>query len=91
LWRVYAITAVFAAVAAAATVATGGNYMFLRRKPVGGSLLDLMGPWPVYIVVGAAFGLTMFIALAVLARWTARRAPPATIRRVVTPRSSRSD
>jgi hypothetical integral membrane protein (TIGR02206 family) len=74
LWRVYAMTATVAAVAAAATVATGGNYMFLRRRPVGGSLLDLMGPWPVYIVVGAAFGLTMFIALAALARWTARRA-----------------
>ena len=67
-WRAYAVTAAFAAVAATATVLTGGNYMFLRRKPVDGSLLDLMGPWPVYIAAGAAVGLLMFLALAALAR-----------------------
>jgi hypothetical integral membrane protein (TIGR02206 family) len=66
--RVYAITAGFAAVAAVATIATGGNYMFLRRKPVRGSLLDVMGPWPVYIAVGAALALVLFLALAALAR-----------------------
>jgi hypothetical integral membrane protein (TIGR02206 family) len=75
VWRVYAITAGFAAVAAVGTLLTGGNYMFLRRKPVQGSLLDFMGPWPVYIVVAAAFGLAMFAALAALARVAAGRAP----------------
>ena len=74
--RVYAITAAFTAIAAAGTIATGGNYMFLRRKPVHGSLLDLMGPWPVYIVTGAALGLAMFVALDVLAR---RISPPQTL------------
>jgi hypothetical integral membrane protein (TIGR02206 family) len=73
-WRAYAITAAFAAVAALATVVTGGNYMFLRHKPVRGSLLDLMGPWPVYIAAGAALGLVMFLALAWLAP-TARPRP----------------
>jgi hypothetical integral membrane protein (TIGR02206 family) len=68
VWRVYAITAGFAALAAAGTLLTGGNYMFLRRKPVNGSLLDLMGPWPVYILVAAVFGLGVFMALAALAR-----------------------
>jgi len=68
VWRAYALTAAFAAIAATATVVTGGNYMFLRRKPVRGSLLDLMGPWPVYILVGAIVGLLMFLALDALAR-----------------------
>ena len=65
--RVYAITAGFAALAAAGTLATGGNYMYLRRKPSDGSLLDVMGPWPVYIVVAAWFGLAVFAVLAALA------------------------
>jgi hypothetical integral membrane protein (TIGR02206 family) len=68
--RVYAITAAFTALAAAGTLATGGNYMFLRRKPDDGSLLDLMGPWPLYIVMAAAFGLAVFAALAAIARAT---------------------
>ena len=66
--RVYAITAAFAIVAGIATVLTGGNYMFLRHKPAHGSLLDVMGPWPWYIVTGAALGLAMFVALDALAR-----------------------
>ena len=66
--RVYALTAAFAACAAVATLASGGNYMFLRRKPVHGSLLDVMGPWPLYILAGAVLGLLLFAALAALAR-----------------------
>jgi hypothetical integral membrane protein (TIGR02206 family) len=66
--RAYAVTAAFAVVAALATLVTGGNYMFLRRKPARGSLLDVLGPWPVYILAGAALGLLLFVALAALAR-----------------------
>ncbi len=66
--RAYAITAGFAVAAAVATVATGGNYLFLRRKPAGGSLLDVMGPWPVYIAAAAVLGLVLFLLLEALAR-----------------------
>ena len=58
----------FAGLAAVATVASGGNYMFLRRKPVHGSLLDVMGPWPWYILAAAALGLAIFLLLDALAR-----------------------
>jgi hypothetical integral membrane protein (TIGR02206 family) len=67
LWRVYGLTAAFTVLAAIGTVATGGNYMFLRRKPARGSLLDVLGPWPWYIATGAALGLVMFLALDALA------------------------
>ncbi|MDQ3648210.1 MAG: TIGR02206 family membrane protein [Actinomycetota bacterium] len=61
--RAFAATAAVAAMAAIANLATGGNYMFLREKPASGSLLDLIGPWPVYIPVAAILALAMFAAL----------------------------
>jgi hypothetical integral membrane protein (TIGR02206 family) len=36
------------------------NYMFLREKPGGGSAMDFMGPWPVYLVVLDAVALVLF-------------------------------
>jgi hypothetical integral membrane protein (TIGR02206 family) len=72
--RTYALTLGVAVAAAVGTVVTGGNYMYLRRKPAHDSLLDLMGPWPVYILVGAALALALFLALAALARGLAPRA-----------------
>jgi hypothetical integral membrane protein (TIGR02206 family) len=74
VWRVFGITAAFAACAAIGTLITGGNYMFLRRKPVHGSLLDVMGPWPLYILVAAGFGLVLLYALAWLANTSASAA-----------------
>jgi uncharacterized membrane protein YwaF len=66
--RAFAVTAAFAAAAAIATLATGGNYLFLRRKPAGGSLLDVLGPWPLYIASAAALGMALFLALEAAAR-----------------------
>jgi hypothetical integral membrane protein (TIGR02206 family) len=61
--RVFLATAAFAAVAGLADLLTGGNYMFLREKPEAASLLDLMGPWPWYILTGALLAIAMFAAL----------------------------
>jgi hypothetical integral membrane protein (TIGR02206 family) len=74
-WRVFGVTVAVVAAAGVGTLLTGGNYMFLRRKPAHVSLLDLMGPWPVYILVAAIVGLLLFLALARLARLTAGSAP----------------
>lgn len=78
VWRVYAATVAFALLAAAGTLLTGGNYMYLRRKPAHASLLDVMGPWPAYILVAAAAGLLLFLALAACARQIAPRSTSAT-------------
>ena len=79
VWRVYAATLAFALLAAAGTLLTGGNYLYLRRKPAHTSLLDVMGPWPAYIVVAAAFGLLLFLTLAASARFIAPRSTAGTV------------
>jgi hypothetical integral membrane protein (TIGR02206 family) len=68
VWRVYGLTAAFAALAGLGNLLTGGNYMYLREKPERASLLDLMGPWPWYVLIAAVLGLAMFLALEALAR-----------------------
>ncbi|MDA0136322.1 YwaF family protein [Solirubrobacter deserti] len=68
--RVFAVTLGMAAAAGLGNVITGGNYMYLRAKPAQASLLDQMGPWPVYIAVAAALALVLFLALDRLARST---------------------
>ena len=72
--RAFGATLVVAAAAAIGDLATGGNYMFLREKPSTASLLDLMGPWPVYIVVAAALALGLFALLDLPLRAGRRRA-----------------
>ena len=61
--RVLLATVAVAAMAAVANLLTGGNYMFLHEKPGSGSLLDLMGPWPWYILTAGVLALAMFSAL----------------------------
>ena len=75
--RVFAATLAVAAAAAVGNLLTGGNYMFLREKPSTASLLDVMGPWPVYIAVAAAVGLALFALLDLpLRRRPGRSRPP---------------
>jgi hypothetical integral membrane protein (TIGR02206 family) len=54
-WRTYRFavvtTALWAALVMTINAVTGTNYGYLNRKPSSASLLDVMGPWPVYVVV----------------------------------------
>jgi hypothetical integral membrane protein (TIGR02206 family) len=63
IWRAFGATLLMAAVAALANLITGGNYMFLRAKPSHPSLLDQMGPWPLYIASAAVLALVLFAVL----------------------------
>lgn len=60
--RVFVATLLVAVVASVGNVLTGGNYMFLRDKP-DASLLDLIGPWPLYIAGAGVLALALFAVL----------------------------
>lgn len=63
-WRSYrfvvAVTVVWAAITFAFNSIADTNYGFLNRKPATASLLDVMGPWPVYVLVAAAIVLAVW-------------------------------
>ncbi|TQR14111.1 TIGR02206 family membrane protein [Psychrobacillus soli] len=40
-----------------------GNYMFLREKPINGSLLDFLGPFPWYIVSLEIVAFSIFVVV----------------------------
>lgn len=56
-WRgyglAYAATVGWAVIAFTGNAMTGANYGYLNRAPAGPSILDLLGPWPQYLLVEA--------------------------------------
>lgn len=39
------------------------NYLFLRFKPKGATLINHMGPWPVYVIAMLALGFAFYLIL----------------------------
>lgn len=42
---------------------TGANYFYINRKPEGASILDYLGDWPYYILVGEIILLPYFLII----------------------------
>jgi hypothetical integral membrane protein (TIGR02206 family) len=61
--RVLALTVAYAALVGAVDALTGANYLYLRAKPPAPTLLDLLGPWPLYIVAATGIGVILFAIL----------------------------
>ena len=61
--RVWLLTNGYAAAAAAVNAVFGTNFLYLCAKPRGATLLDWLGPWPVYIVVVEMLALGLFMLL----------------------------
>ncbi len=60
LWRVFLLLNGYTVLVGLFNWSFGTNYMFLCRKPTTASLLDYMGPWPLYIAVGEVVALGVF-------------------------------
>lgn len=79
-WRsfriVVVVTVVWAVVTFVFNSIAGTNYGFLNAKPATASLLDVLGPWPVYPLTAA----TLILIVWALMTWpwerTRRHAPP---------------
>ena len=74
-WREYRIallvTLAWAVITYTFDVAVDVNYGYLVRKPGAGSLLDLLGPWPVYVL--ASLGILVCGWALITWPWVIRR------------------
>lgn len=75
--RVAMLTLVYAALVGLLDVAVGANYLYLRSKPGNPTLLDVMGPWPWYLIPATLTGAVLFLILDApfRIRWLRSRRP----------------
>jgi hypothetical integral membrane protein (TIGR02206 family) len=63
LLRVAGLSLAYATLIGFVDALTGANYMYLRSKPPSPTLLDILGPWPWYILSATAVGVLLFVVL----------------------------
>lgn len=63
VWRAYGGLLAYAALVGAFDALFHTNYMYLRVRPASPSVLDVFGPWPVYLVQAAGLALLLYFLL----------------------------
>jgi hypothetical integral membrane protein (TIGR02206 family) len=61
--RVFLVTAAYTAFVGAVDAVTGADYMFLRSPPSEWTMLQLLGPWPWYVLSAAGLALVLLMLL----------------------------
>ena len=63
-WRdfknAYVMMNVFLLTTLAVNYILGANYMYTKQKPPVATMLDMLGPWPVYLITGQLLVLALF-------------------------------
>lgn len=60
IWKVFGITLIYTGFIAIFNLIFNGNYLFICWKPENGSIMDVMGPWPWYIIPLAFVAILSF-------------------------------
>jgi hypothetical integral membrane protein (TIGR02206 family) len=76
VWRAFGWLNAYAGVIGIFDAIFKTNYMYLCRRPVSTSLLDYLGPWPIYIAGAEVVTLVMFWLLWLPVDIAARRRRP---------------
>src|SRR6266849_1239547 len=61
--RVGALTLGYAALVGLVDATTGADYLYLRAKPPSPTLLDVLGPWPWYLLSATVIGIVLLAVL----------------------------
>lgn len=62
IWKVFGITLIYTGFITIFNLIFKGNYLFICWKPENGSIMDVMGPWPWYIIpLGIVAIITFYI------------------------------
>ena len=76
IWKTLLVANVYMLFVTGINYLIGSNYMYTMKKPSAASLLDLMGPWPWYLLAAELLALFLFVLLylpfAIRDRQTAR-------------------
>ncbi len=62
-WRAVGMTQIYLVLVHGMNFLLGSNYGYTMAKPPGNSILDLLGPWPWYLLTGQLLMVALFLLL----------------------------
>jgi hypothetical integral membrane protein (TIGR02206 family) len=72
LWNAIIASNIFVILSLIINKVLGSNYMFTMRKPEASTILDYLGPWPIYLLSVEALGIALFFVVYLPFWWRKR-------------------